>query len=101
MGSLRNLFQIRNPFVYGKNSVKFFGFSFSMNIAEFLISIRDSFNGIESISITDRDGVEIFTSSKHEQSPKELQILSVIFALTHEQVSKFNFSIFTCLVSKT
>ena len=51
----------------------------------FLQSVVDQVPGIKSIAVTDRDGVEIYCMT---ESPEETQVLSVIFALTHEQVQK-------------
>lgn len=59
-----------------------------MSIAEYLDSIKVAIPGLQSLSITDRDGVEIFSSSRVTPNPEELQILSVIFSLTHEQCQK-------------
>ena len=57
----------------------------SMNLTEYLQSIVEKIPGIESIAVTDREGVEVFSTAGVSE---ETQVISVIFALTHEQVQK-------------
>ena len=59
-----------------------------MSIAEYLESIKVAIPGLQSLSITDKDGVEVFSTSRLKTNSEELQILSVIFSLTHEQCQK-------------
>ena len=56
-----------------------------MNLIEYIRSIQSAIPEIKSISITDRDGVDVLNIS---EASEESQILSVIFVLTHEQVQK-------------
>ena len=59
-----------------------------MSLIEYLESVKIAIPGLQSLSITDREGVEVFTISRVKPNPDELQILSVIFSLTHEQCQK-------------
>jgi len=59
-----------------------------MSLVDYLESIKTAIPGLQSISITDRDGVEVFSTSRAELNADALQTLSVIFALTHEQCQK-------------
>ena len=57
-----------------------------------LDEIRSSTPGLESLVITDRDGVEVASSPSESLSEKDArhnaQIVSTIFSLTHEQCEK-------------
>ncbi len=58
-----------------------------MNLGEFLSSVKNSIPGISSLSISDRDGVQVYPPS---EAVTENQLLAVIFNLTHEQVQKLS-----------
>ena len=57
-------------------------------------SIRDASMCVESIFVTDKDGVEVISCPVQNQSSNDkrqnTQILSTIFTLTHEQCAKLN-----------
>ena len=57
-------------------------------LVDYIDSVKTGIPGIQSLTITDRDGVEVFTTSSAQS--EELQILSVIFSLTHEQCQKLD-----------
>ncbi|EER20070.1 Mitogen-activated protein kinase kinase 1-interacting protein, putative, partial [Perkinsus marinus ATCC 50983] len=59
-------------------------------IEEFLGNVVESVDGIESITIADREGVEILsaTSSHYDEQSNDDQILTTIFSLTSDQCSK-------------
>ena len=59
-----------------------------MSLVDYLESVKTAVPGVQSLSITDRDGVEIYSTSRVKPNADELQILSVIFSLTHEQCQK-------------
>ena len=59
-----------------------------MSLVAYLESVKDAVPGLQCLSITDRDGVEVYSTSRVKSNSDELQILSVIFSLTHEQCQK-------------
>jgi len=59
-----------------------------MSLVDYFDSVKSAVPGLQSLSITDRDGVEVYSSSRVACNQDELQILSVIFSLTHEQCQK-------------
>jgi hypothetical protein len=65
-----------------------------MTLEQTLDAIRNAFGSIDSIIVTDRDGVEIVSSPADTLSESEkrqnIQIISTIFTLTHEQCSKLD-----------
>ena len=61
-----------------------------MSLVEYLESVKVAIPGFQSLCITDRDGVEVFSTSRVKPNQEELQILSVIFSLTHEQCQKLD-----------
>jgi hypothetical protein len=63
-----------------------------MTLNQRLDLIRESVKGIDSIVVTDRDGVEVvcspFDALLDREKRQNTQIISTIFTLTHEQCSK-------------
>ena len=61
-----------------------------MDIRDYIKSIQSEIPGLQSLSITDKEGVTVFSSCRpgFDINKEELQILSVIFTLTHEQCQK-------------
>ena len=64
-----------------------------MSLVDFLVSVKRNIPGLQSLSLTDREGVVVYddhgvTIDSMEVANDELQILSVIFSLTHEQCQK-------------
>lgn len=57
-------------------------------MSEFAESLLQNIRGLESINISDREGVEIATFSRQQTDKKHAQLISVLFALTTEQCQK-------------
>jgi hypothetical protein len=61
---------------------------FNQTMSEFAESLLRNIPGLESINISDREGVEVATFSRQPIDKKHAQLISVLFALTTEQCQK-------------
>ena len=65
-----------------------FGDFRSVRMSDFSESLLQNIEGLESINISDREGVEIATFSRTPIDKKHAQLISVLFSLTTEQCQK-------------